>query len=192
VTASPDPKQIFKVDDANLPAEITFSAQVVSQDDSSPTSSFYDVKTKLYIDYGYPDNPGGPFFYDLDGTAIAPGTLQTTKRLAAAQWSPIFNQVPYGCHTATLVASHVFDDQRLAGTQCPLCADDYTMITWQVLRCNSSMTGTSFDCTKLPITGPTSCAGLTSSCAQVLAEPDAGAPACPEPATDGGAGGGGS
>lgn len=191
-TANPDPGQILVVNDVDLPSEITFSAQVVSQDDSSPSAgAFYEIRTKLYIDYGFTDQPGKPFIWELDGTTIGAGTIETAGRLVAAQWDPAFNTVPDGCHTATLVASHIFDDQRLNDTDCPVCADDYSTITWTMLRCNAGMTGTHFDCTELPVMGPTSCAGLTSSCAQVLADAGPGAPICPE-TVDGGAGGGGS
>jgi hypothetical protein len=186
-TAEPDPNQILWVDDVNLPAEMTFSAQVVSQDDSSPSvGPFYQIETNLYIDYGYTGFPGEPFRYYFGGTTITAGTLETTGRTVNGSWDPGVYSVPYGCHTATLVVSHIFDQN-----QCPACSDDYSTITWQMIRCNSGMPGTDIDCTTLPTKGAMSCMGLTNSCAQVLADAGPDASACPEPA-DGGAGGGGS
>ncbi len=190
-TANPDPGQVLVVNDVDLPSEITFSAQVVSQDDSSPSAgAFYQVEAWLYIDYGFTGQPGRPFLWAQGGTTST-GSIETAGRLAAADWDPTYEPVPFGCHTATLVASHIFDEHGLNPTDCPVCADDYSTITWTMLRCNSGMTGTPFDCADLPVTGPASCAGLTSSCAQVLADAGPGTPVCPE-SVDGGAGGGGS
>jgi hypothetical protein len=186
-TAEPSANQILMVDDVNLPEEETFKAQVVSQDDTSTMGGpFSQVYANLYIDYGFTGNPGGPYRYFFEGNIIGAGTINTAGRIVGAAWPPLVSTVSYGCHTATLVASHGFDS-----IGCPSCADDYSTITWQMLRCNSGAPGTSIDCSEFPSTGPTSCMSLTNSCAQVLADAGPDASACPE-SVDGGAGGGGS
>src|SRR5262249_32212570 len=96
-------------------------------------------------------------------------------RRVSVQWPPRIYQVDPGCHTATLIASHIFDD-----TGCPSCLDDYSTLTWQILRCDSSKPG---DCDTLPVTGGASCAGLTGSCERV--RPKAAGSSCPED-SDGG------
>jgi hypothetical protein len=181
-TASPNPWLVKKIDDVDLVENptVTFSAEVVSQDDST----FSQILTNLYIDYGYTGAPGVPYRYYLGGTPLPAATLQTTGRVVSAQWFPLDYMVSPGCHTATLVVSHIFDSN-----ECPACTDDYSMITWQLLRCNSGMTPS--DCDELPTSGPSSCLAFTSSCAQVLADAGPDASSCPE-AVDGGAGGGGS
>ena len=60
--------------------------------------------------------------------------------------------------TATLIVSHGFDDQP----GCPVCADDFSTVTWLVNRCDMS-TGS---CDNLPVPCPT----VTTSCVQAQAD----------------------
>jgi len=91
-----------------------------------------------------------PYRGIIGGTTIAGGTLdQTTGRRVEVVWPPDAPFVDLGCHTATLVASHLFDSVP----ECPSCEDDFSMITWPVLRCDSSM-GT---CDSLPLSGSMAC-----------------------------------
>jgi hypothetical protein len=180
--ADPDPRQVVVVDDANFPmyGSVVFKAEVISQDDpAGSTGAFQSVSSHLYIDYGFNAEPGEPFAYNLQGTVVDPGTLQqTTGRVLSAAWFPTQYSVSPGCHTATLVASHIFD----APLGCPACSDDYSMITWQVLRCNSALAG---NCASVPVPPDSeACPAITTSCTAVQAE--GGASSCPESA-DGGA-----
>lgn len=177
-SASPDPRTVVIVDTQNL-VPVTFAADVVSQDDLlGSTGAFQKVYSRLYLDYGVPGGGGLPFpYYPITGETIDPGTLeQTTGRRVSALWYPHEADVSLGCHTATLIVSHIFDDQP----GCPVCAGDSSMLTWQVLRCDSSMVG---NCNALPVTGPDMCQPITTGCPTV--ETDAGS-SCPG-LTDGGA-----
>jgi hypothetical protein len=178
-TAAPDLREVVIVDAQNLVLQ-TFAADVISQDDpADSTGQFQQVHTRLYIDYGFAVAPGEPFRYVIDGDTIAAGTLdETTGRRVSATWQPAVYGVDPGCHTATLIASHVFDDQP----GCPVCTDDYSILSWQLLRCDSSIAG---DCDELPVSGPGECPPITTSCATVESESDAGS-SCPD-LTDGGA-----
>lgn len=167
-TALPPPSQIFVVEDSEVQdgtkAEIDFSADVFSQDDpvdpASP-SDFQQVEVYLYIDLGL-DQGTIPYRYALPSTKLAPGGTLETERRVTRTWRPNLNTVDYGCHTATLVASHKFDD-----TPCPACPDDASAITWQILRCSATMG----NCDQMPMTGPQSCQALkNSSCAKVQAD----------------------
>jgi len=171
-SAEPDARSVIIIDSASIGTE-TFSAEVISQDDpAGSTGQFQNVQSRLYIDYGFLAGPGQPFRYVLPGTTIGSGTLsQTTGRRVSASWFAGTNPVDPGCHTVTLVASHLFDDVP----ECPACDDDFSTITWQVLRCDSSM-GT---CASLPVTGAMGCPPLAYSCELVHAESDAGS-SCPD------------
>jgi hypothetical protein len=70
-------------------------------------------------------------------------------------------------------------------TSCPLCTDDFSTLTWQILRCDDSMTG---NCESLLLTGMGQCMppAVNATCAAVQST-DADATACPEAAPDGGA-----
>jgi hypothetical protein len=179
-SASPDARSVVILDIRNLGTE-TFSAEVISQDDpAGSTGQFQQVQSRLYIDYGFTPGPGQPFRYVLPGTTLDPGTIdQTTGRRVSASWFADSPPVDLGCHTVTLVASHIFD----AVPECPACNDDFSTITWQVLSCDSS--SSTNGCASLPLTtAGTGCPPLDNSCEQVAAESDAGS-SCPE-ATDGG------
>ena len=82
-----------------------------------------------------------------------------------------------GCHTATMIVSHLFDDQ----THCPVCTDDFSAITWHFVICPDLTTCT----TTADISG---CLNLHNDCPAVQAAlVDAGAaPACPETTTGSG------
>ena len=175
-SASPDVRSVVIIH-SNSVDTTTFSADVVSQDDpAGSTGQFQQVQSRLYIDYGFTGGPGQPFRYAIQGTTIDPGTLeQTTGRQVSASWFANDPPVDPGCHTATLVASHMFDPVP----ECWACENDFSTITWQVLYCDPSVTG---DCDSLPLNGTTGCAALGSNtCEQVNAESS-----CPE-VTDGGA-----
>ncbi|APR85617.1 Hypothetical protein A7982_10966 [Minicystis rosea] len=153
-TALPPLNSIVKVE-GSAPTDITFEAFVFSQDDpvdpSSP-SDFQQVEVYLYIDLGLQDSI--PYRYAIPPARLAPGaTLDQGGRKVQRTWRPNLNTVDYGCHTATLVAAHKFDD-----TPCPACADDSSAITWQILRCSQG------DCNTMPATGPQSCEGFTNLC----------------------------
>jgi hypothetical protein len=110
-----------------------------------------------------------------------PGMIDQAKaRKVEEDWFPGQYTVPLGCHTATLVVSHIFDDQ----THCPVCASDTSALTWQVLACNS-VTGS---CDDLPLTGSAACAiqvnpASAVTCASVEAQ--AAASICPSGADAG-------
>lgn len=183
-TADPDPRAVLVVDSALIPSTqntLPFSANVMSQDDpadsTSPTS-FQQVEAWLYVDYGLDDaDPlSPPHRFAFPATRLDPGgTLDDIDRRVKAVWRPGLQKVDPGCHTVTLVVAHKFDD-----LQCPLCVDDFSAITWQILRCDRTKLG---DCDALPVSGPGSCESLTNSCATVRAKleaEDAGVVACPE------------
>jgi hypothetical protein len=187
-SAFPDTRDVVVVDYGQPDAQnlkLPFSADVISQDDPSDSSGlFTTVSSALYIDYGVKAPSGGPFaWYIQTGGKLAPGMInQTATRKVEEDWFPGQYTVPIGCHTATLVVSHIFDD----ATHCPMCASDTSSITWQVLACNST---NGEDCTNLPLSGAQACAievnpASAVTCASV--EIDAGASICPN-ATDGGA-----
>jgi hypothetical protein len=174
-TALPDTREavvIDMTDSMSLPRD--FGAEVVSQDD--PTGPYSVVSSEIVFDYGFTKFAGGPPFLDArNGTQALPGTLdETTGRRVTARY---FGQPPLdlGCHTVTLLAAHQFD----VTSGCP-CPNDYSMITWQVLVCNSSMG----NCANIPLSGMGACPLATSqvtatNCEQFLA--DAGS-SCPSPA----------
>ena len=183
-TADPDPKSILTVDTQLLPTTQSaeeFSAEVVSQDDPSSTTmstDFQQVTGWLYIDLGFDQGDGKqPYRLAFPGSSIpAGGTLEQTGRRIRATWRPGSQIVDPGCHTATLIVSHRFDD-----IPCPVCDDDFSSITWQILRCDRSADG----CKELPVHGDHSCEGLTNSCAVVRAKLGAAALTCSEHADAG-------
>ncbi len=180
-SASPDARSVVILDVRNLGTE-TFSAEVVSQDDpAGSTGQFQQVQSRLYIDYGFTAGPGQPFRYVLPGTTLNPGTLdQTTNRVVSASWFANSPPVDLGCHTVTLVASHIFD----AVPECPACNDDFSTITWQVLSCDSSIMDGCNSLNLIAAGTMVGCPPTDNSCEMVAAQSDAGS-SCPE-VTDGG------
>jgi hypothetical protein len=185
-TATPDPKDILPVDQQLLgttQSVLKFAADVVSQDDPSSTTTptaFQQVEGRLYLDYGLNGTElTRPYRFALSATPILPsGTLEQTGRRISATWSPLQVPVSDGCHTVTLIVSHKFDDQ----SNCPVCSDDFSAITWQIARCDRSLGG----CKDLPVSGKGSCQGLTNSCAQAQDALGTNAEPCSE-FSDGGA-----
>jgi hypothetical protein len=186
-TASPDLRAVVKIDTAYITQfqPFDFSADVVSQDD--PTGPFSQVFSYLYLDYGQTEIPGQPFLLPIPGNELSPGgTLdQTTPRRVTGTYrvgDPV--DLSLGCHTATLVVSHHFD----TGSECPSCPDDYSLLTWQVLRCNSGAPG-GHGCDDLPVTGTAACPAqimtMPSSCPAIQAAQDGGTANC-SALTDGG------
>jgi hypothetical protein len=182
----PDPGKVLAVDSQlieNTQSVLKFSADVFSQDDPadpSAPSDFENVYAYLYIDYGYTGGPGDdlqPFRYYFGKRPLDPGTIDQTNRRVSIEWHPNVQRVDPGCHNAVLVVSHVFDD-----IPCPACSDDVATITWPLLRCDSTL----HTCDNLPVTGPTSCKGLTNSCAAVRQKLGDSALACPSDQADGG------
>jgi hypothetical protein len=177
--ADPPVSSVVLVKSSDL-NEQTFRACVVSQDDASGT--FAQVSSKLYIDYGFPAATTQPFRYEFPGTSLTPaGTLDAPmQRTVLAKWLPAINMVDLGCHTATLIVSHNFDML----TSCPICTDDFSTLTWQILRCDESMMG---NCESLALTGPGQCmpAAVDATCPAVQATA-AGATPCPDAVPDGG------
>jgi hypothetical protein len=180
-TALPDVRNVVVVDSAspNFDDGYQFQANVISQDDPAGSGdAFTTVHSNLYIDYGLGEVPGLPFRYVIPGTDLAAGgTLdETTGRTVTATWYPQLDSVADGCHTATLIASHIFVDP----SGCPACDNDYSTLTWLVLACDSSMMGS---CDPLPtMMGECLESPHLTTCASALA--DAGSQ-CPE-STDGG------
>jgi hypothetical protein len=142
-TALPDLRQVLMLDVTQQMSQI-FQADVISQDDPAGSGGdFTMVGANLYIDYGsFNQAPGRPFRYIIQGNTLAAGgTLdETTGRSVSATWFSSYVVSP-GCHTATLVVSHVFD----AATGCPACADDYSALTWFVVACDTAT------CAELPV-----------------------------------------
>jgi hypothetical protein len=185
-SALPDLRNVVVVDSSMLLASTSFpfSADVISQDDPAGSNSdFTQVKSLLYIDYGFNEVPGLPYRYVFPGTTLTqPGTLdQTSVRNVSASWLPDVSSVAPGCHTATLVASHVF---VMSGNlpECPACNDDFSTLTWLVLACDRSTDPSS--CDDLPTMMGECLPPPLTSCATALADSDAGA-ACPESADAG-------
>jgi hypothetical protein len=188
-SAFPDTRDVVIVDYGQPDAQnlkLPFSADIVSQDDPTDSSGvFTTVSSALYIDYGVEAPSGAPFaWYIQNGGKLQGGMIdQSMARKVEEDWYPGQYIVPLGCHTATLVVSHIFDDE----THCPVCASDSSALTWQVLACNSvSVTGS---CADLPISGSAACAiqvnpASAVTCASVEAQ--AAASICPT-ATDAGA-----
>jgi hypothetical protein len=179
--AQPSVSEVVLVKSSDLSTPIVFGACVVSQDDASGT--FSQVSPKLYIDYGVAASPTQPFRYEFGGKPLTPGgTLDDPKqRSVSVQWLPDIDQVGLGCHTATLIVSHSFDML----TSCPLCTDDFSTLTWQILRCDDSMMG---NCGSLPLAGPGQCMppAVNATCAAVQST-DTEATPCPDAVPDGGA-----
>jgi hypothetical protein len=184
ITADPDPRTVLVID--GKPGEtppITFSAEVQSQDDEVGDGQFQRVETQLYIDLGFNNtfDPYTPYAQVHSGTRLESGSLDQTGRRVSATWHLTTQDVSPGCHRATLLVSHIFDN-----IPCPVCPDDFTAITWQILRCDKS----NGDCDSLPVAGAQSCEDLTNSCATVraeLADKDGGVRECPSDAADAGA-----
>lgn len=184
ITADPDPQSVLVIDGktGEIPP-ITFSAEVSSQDDDTGDGLFQRVETQLYIDLGFNGmfDPLTPYAQVHGGTRLEPSSLDQTGRRVSATWHLTTQDVAPGCHRATLLVSHLFDT-----IPCPVCPDDFTAITWQILRCDRS----NGDCDKLPVEGASSCENLTNSCPAVRAKllaTDAGVRECPADEADGGA-----
>jgi hypothetical protein len=183
-TAQPDWRAVVIVDKSK-PTTPSFSASVISQDDPPDSNGlFQKVYSVLYIDYGIEAEPNRPFLHGIAGSTTDLGTLDPANpRTVTATWYPNVDAVGPGCHTATLMVSHIFDYSSL----CPACAGDSSSITWQVLSCDSSMPGS---CDDLPVAKNGACAyqldpNKTATCASV--ERDGGiATTCPD-AVDAGA-----
>lgn len=178
ITATPDPQLVVVIDDSKGLKSLTFSADVTSQDDTDD-GPFSKVDTRLYIDLGIqnPFDPTTPYVHAIDGDVLLPGSLDQTGRRTSAVWNFSSRPILPGCHRATLVVSHIFD----RNPDCPVCPDDFTAITWQILRCN----GSDGDCGELLVD---SCPELKSSCATVrdeLMRADAGIAQCPSDADAG-------
>jgi len=135
-TASPDPTQIYVVDNAKLATQqnaVTFSADVRSDDNGE------SVEFQLYIDYGWPGNQlGQPFRMHIPDIApLEPSTMSDTSRRVTAKWFPTSPDFGLGCHTVTLIASHRFDKSSTTYSGCPACLNDSSQITCQIYRCDS-------------------------------------------------------
>ncbi len=162
---------------------VQFGADVISQDDpSGSTGPFQTVSAKLYVDYGVsPPGTQQPFLGEPfpGNDELENGTLaQTSGRFISATWIPEDLTPALGCHTATLVASHLFDENP----GCPRCDDDIGTLTWMVLACRSSLG----DCGVLPLHAVTNglapCPVPTTTCDE--ADPPANR-MCPEAAGGG-------
>jgi hypothetical protein len=183
ITADPSVRDVVVIDSVDLATTSmskTFSADVHSQDDPADSNGFFrQVQVRLHIDYGNPVAEGFASRFPISSPPLDPGgTLDQTGRRASVAWYPSVYPVGRGCHTATLMVSHHFQD--VSG--CPTCNDDYTAITWQILRCDSSIDPD--DCKTLPlVVGEGGCPPPTTSCEKLN---DGGA--CPASTTaDGGA-----
>jgi hypothetical protein len=168
-TAMPPLGQVQILDLDSEPA-LQFGADVISQDDPAGSGGqFTTVSARLYVDYGVepPGTKNQPYF-GLPFTGdnqLQNGTLdQTTGRFISATWISADVPPAEGCHTATLVASHLFDETP----GCPRCDDDYSMLTWMVLACRTSLVGKPGNCQDLPVSGAPSgilsCPMPTTNC----------------------------
>lgn len=155
-TAYPDPGKILLIDGSTVP--VPFYAEVVSQDDPANASlPFEKVFSYLYLDYGIAGS-SRPFRDAVQGSPLASGSIEESGRKVEVDWYPEDSRLNDGCHTATLIVSHQFDDsvtRPLNTPPCPVCDDDISSITWTMLLC---MNGG--DCADLPLSGPTSCEGI--------------------------------
>jgi len=135
-TAVPDPRAVIIVDSSQSTQNqfIDFSAHVLSEDAGDK------VQFKLYIDYGFPDSPDPdnrlPFRSEVSTIrSLDPSSISDESRPAVqARWFPTSPDPGFGCHTVTLIASHEFDDF----TNCPVCKNDSSQITWQAYRCDEA------------------------------------------------------
>lgn len=160
-SADPDPRGVLIVDSVNLPVSIDFTANVVSNDGTDP------IELKLFVDYGFTNIAGQPFRKSIgNAPALRPSVMDDTARPPAkARWFPGIDDVGFGCHTITMMASHHFEDTL----ECPVCRNDSSQITWPIYRCDSSR----------PMDTPCSvdfsaCTVFTDTCHE-QADPDAGA-----------------
>lgn len=153
---------------------VLFAANFVSQDSDVETPDFHTVQGKLYLDYGYMQFSIRPYAQSSPATVADGGQTgsldQTAPRTVSATLKPDQWGLSLGCHTVTLVVSHKYDD---AYTGCPLCDDDFTTLTWQVLYCNSRRPDA---CTELDAT---TCPVFNESCPRARATYGMNAP-CPE------------
>jgi hypothetical protein len=118
---------------------IEFSSWVQSED------AGLAVQTMLLIDYG--DQSGssnGPYRWTVPGEPLAPATLSDGPREVAIGWRPQ-SQEPIGCHTVTLLTTHVFK-QKNGAYYCPAEPDDASLLTWFALVCGDATTTTVEDC----------------------------------------------
>lgn len=176
-TANRDPSDVVVIDETNAHTPVTFSVDVISQEDVSENSEFHKLQARFFIDYGAPADLK-PYLY-LGPTQIT--SSPDGKRRVTAQWFPDAQPVGSGCHRATLFVMHAVD----SFTQCPLCADDYSTLTWKILRCDRSKG----ECDNLVLNGLGECPELTNTCPTLRARlADAGieVDSCPEADTDGG------
>lgn len=186
-TADPNPGDVLVVEESAIKLQgtqsrITFSADVTSREDGPDVTdnTFKQLFGYLYVDYGSTADPRQPYTYKIDAQFSEPDA--SGKRHVSATWLP---GVPYsdlGCHRLTLVVAHAFDPEL----RCPRCDDDYSMLTWQVFRCDQS----GGDCNNMPLAGAGSCEGLTNTCAKArdaLADAGIEPASCPSgAAADGG------
>jgi hypothetical protein len=159
-SADPDPRGVLIVDSLNLPTFFEFTADVVSNDAGE------DVELKLYLDYGSTNVAGQPFLRSVGNRKSLPASTmdQTNRPPAKLRWYPGIQDVGFGCHTFTMMASHHFDETL----ECPVCRNDSSQITWPMYRCDSSK----------PMDTPCSvdfsaCTVFTDTCHE-QADPDAG------------------
>ena len=125
--AFPDLRQtIYVYDDTPW---VEFGGAVLSEDAGDP------VQFAIFLDYGQRNAAGRPYrnvVYPFE--PVSPGTLADGPRTFSSKlWYPSVQTVSYGCHTATLMASHAFDPGV-----CPASPDDASYLVWQVIRCPSS------------------------------------------------------
>jgi hypothetical protein len=183
-SAKPAADQVVTLD-AAYPGDEVFSADVMSQDDpAGGMGQFQTVHVLLYIDYGI-TFPGlsQPYRYAIHSTSELPsGTIDQTGRNVSVTWA--WSGGPYsvdrGCHTATLIVSHGFDQ----APECPTCDDDASTITWQILRCDT--TTQKDDCNDLPLTATGACATQSQMPNSCRAVHQMMGSTCPD-TTDGGA-----
>jgi hypothetical protein len=142
-TASPDLSAVFKVTDSNSQIFLPFTVYVLSQDDPGN-----QVLSAILFDYGVPFVTQ-PYTAFNQGVPLPEGTLDQGPRKLTVDYAFNGSESP-GCHTLTLVATHHFDSP----TFCPCFDDDYSTVTWFVLRCDPSVAGS---CDSLPSSGPGAC-----------------------------------
>jgi hypothetical protein len=144
-----------------------FSAEVLSEDTG------VDVSFRLLVDYGRPNVLNDPYAFTADFDSLPAGTLATGPRPTPQfTWALSIFAADPGCHTVTLFASHVFDDQG----SCPADLADSSQLTWIVEVCAPGGV-----C-------PTTCNLPQAGCVDFVCEQPT--VACPALSGGGGAGGG--
>jgi hypothetical protein len=119
-TAAPDLRSVLDIEKTTTQSQ-TIEAQLAQSEDKGQP-----IQVRLYVDYGVPlgNLIGQQVFF---GTDVTPFDASQPVRIAQADINPV--QLDLGCHTATLIAAHEFDNP----SGCPKRLADSSQLTWQIL-----------------------------------------------------------